>query len=68
MKKNKIDVHMGTGKLTAAPASSGQVTGEKARSRRSTAKHIIIATGARARDLPKAKADGTARSGPIATR
>ena len=55
MKKNKITVHMGTGKLTAP----GQldVTGEKGTESLS-AKHIIIATGARARDLPFAKADG----------
>ena len=55
MKKNKITVHMGTGKLTA-PGKLG-VTGEKG-TETLEAKHIIIATGARARDLPKAKADG----------
>ena len=57
MKKNKITVFMGEGKLTAAPTAGGfgklEVTGETL-----TAKHIIIATGARARDLPFAKADG----------
>ena len=61
MKKNKITVHMGEGKLTAAPSAGGlgklEVKGEKATETLS-AKHIIIATGARARDLPFAPADG----------
>jgi dihydrolipoamide dehydrogenase len=55
MKKNKITVYFGDGKLTAANtiavAKDGKVTNV-------TAKNIIIATGARARDLPFAKADG----------
>jgi dihydrolipoamide dehydrogenase len=55
MKKNKIAVHMGTGKLVAP--GKLEVTGEKG-TETLDAKHIIIATGARARDLPKAKADG----------
>ncbi|WP_395333241.1 dihydrolipoyl dehydrogenase [Novosphingobium sp. BL-8H] len=55
MKKNKIAVHMGTGKLVAP--GKLEVTGEKGTETLS-AKHIIIATGARARDLPNAKADG----------
>src|SRR3546814_11664712 len=55
MKKNKITVHMGTGKLTAP--GKLEVTGEKG-TETLEARHIIIATGARARDLPKAKADG----------
>jgi dihydrolipoamide dehydrogenase len=55
MKKNKITVHMGTGKL-AAPGKL-EVTGDKG-TETLEAKHIIIATGARARDLPFAKADG----------
>ena len=55
MKKNKIAVHMGTGKI-AAPGKL-EVTGEKG-VETLEAKHIIIAVGARARDLPKAKADG----------
>ncbi|AXB76704.1 dihydrolipoyl dehydrogenase [Novosphingobium sp. P6W] len=55
MKKNKITVHMGTGKLVAP--GKLEVTGDKG-SETLSAKHIIIATGARARDLPKAKADG----------
>ncbi len=57
MKKNKITVFMGEGRLTAAPTAGGlgklEVNGETL-----SAKHIIIATGARARDLPFAKADG----------
>ncbi|WP_324075728.1 MAG: dihydrolipoyl dehydrogenase [Erythrobacter sp.] len=55
MKKNKITVHMGTGTLTGA--NSLTVTGEKC-TEALTAKHIIVATGARARDLPFAPADG----------
>jgi dihydrolipoamide dehydrogenase len=55
MKKNKITVHMGDGKITAA----GKLTVTKdGKSEELTAKNIIIATGARARDLPFAPADG----------
>ena len=55
MKKNKITVHMGTGTLKGA--GKLEVKGEKG-SETLTAKHIIVATGARARDLPFAPADG----------
>jgi dihydrolipoamide dehydrogenase len=55
MKKNKITVHMGTGVLKAP--GTLEVTGDKGVETLS-AKHIIVATGARARDLPFAKADG----------
>ena len=55
MKKNKIAVHMGTGVLKSA--TTLEVTGDKGVETLS-AKHIIVATGARARDLPFAKADG----------
>ncbi|WP_037499765.1 dihydrolipoyl dehydrogenase [Sphingomonas jaspsi] len=55
MKKNKITVHMGTGFLTAP--GKIDVTSEKGKESL-TAKHIIVATGARARDLPFAPADG----------
>jgi dihydrolipoamide dehydrogenase len=55
MKKNKITVHMGTGKLVAP--GKLEVTGDKG-TETLEANHIIIATGARARDLPFAKADG----------
>ena len=55
MKKNKITVVEGEGRITArgklsVKRSDGTVELE--------AKHIIIATGARARDLPFAKTDG----------
>ncbi|MEL7683067.1 dihydrolipoyl dehydrogenase [Citromicrobium bathyomarinum] len=55
MKKNKIAVHMGEGKLTGP--TSLTVKGEKGEEKLE-AKHVIVATGARARDLPFAKADG----------
>jgi len=55
MKKNKISVHMGEGKLTGP--TSLTVTSDKGTEELS-AKHIIVATGARARDLPFASADG----------
>jgi dihydrolipoamide dehydrogenase len=55
MKKHKITVHMGEGKLTAP--GKLEVKGEKG-SETLTAKNIIVATGARARDLPFAPADG----------
>ena len=55
MKKNKITVHMGDGKLTAANKLTVTKDGK---AEELTAKNIIIATGARARDLPFAPADG----------
>ncbi|MEO6198885.1 MAG: FAD-dependent oxidoreductase, partial [Sphingomicrobium sp.] len=55
MKKNKIAVVMGEGKLTGK--GKIEVKGEKGTETLS-ARHIIVATGARARDLPFAKADG----------
>ncbi len=55
MKKNKITVHMGTGTLTGP--TSLTVTSDKGEEQL-TAKHVIVATGARARDLPFAPADG----------
>src|SRR5436305_10970306 len=56
MKKNKITVLMGEGKLTgkgklSVAAAEGQTTDL-------AAKHVIVATGARARALPFAKTDG----------
>ena len=55
MKKNKIAVHFGDGKLTGA----GKMTVTKdGKATELAAKHIIVATGARARELPFAKADG----------
>ncbi|MXP14101.1 dihydrolipoyl dehydrogenase [Altererythrobacter confluentis] len=55
MKKNKITVHMGEG--TLKNATTLEVKGDKG-SETITGKHIIVATGARARDLPFAPADG----------
>jgi len=55
MKKNKIAVHMGEGVLTGP--TSLTVKGEKGEEKL-TAKHVIVAVGARARDLPFAPADG----------
>ena len=55
MKKNKITVHMGDGKLLAANKLSVTKDGK---TEELTAKNIIVATGARARDLPFAPADG----------
>ncbi|MEO6152129.1 MAG: dihydrolipoyl dehydrogenase [Croceibacterium sp.] len=55
MKKNKIAVHLGTGTLTGP--TSLTVKGEKGEEQLA-AKHVIVATGARARDLPFAPADG----------
>ena len=55
MKKNKIVVVEGDGTLTAKGRLSVVKEGKKTDLE---AKHIIVATGARARDLPFAKADG----------
>ncbi len=55
MKKNKITVHMGTGSFKNA--NTLEVKGDKG-TETISAKHIIVATGARARDLPFAPADG----------
>jgi dihydrolipoamide dehydrogenase len=55
MKKNGITVHMGEGKLTGP--TSLTVKGEQGE-QTLEAKHVIVATGARARDLPFAPADG----------
>jgi dihydrolipoamide dehydrogenase len=55
MKKNKITVHMGDGVITAPGKLSVTKDGK---TEELTAKNIIIATGARARDLPFAPADG----------
>ncbi|WP_295794036.1 dihydrolipoyl dehydrogenase [Mucilaginibacter sp.] len=56
MRKNKIDVIMGTGKLK----SKGTVTVTNAAGETSdvSAKHIILATGGRSRELPNLKQDG----------
>jgi len=56
MKKNKITVVMGEGALIGKGKLS--VKGADGKATELAAKHIIVATGARARDLPFAKADG----------
>jgi len=55
MKKNKIAVHMGQGTITAPGKMTVTADGKKTEL---AAKHIIIATGARARELPFATSDG----------
>lgn len=56
MKKNKIDVVMGNGKLISP--TKLEVTGTDGKKQTLEAKNIIIATGARARELPSLKFDG----------
>jgi dihydrolipoamide dehydrogenase len=56
MKKNKIDVVMGNGKLISP--TKLEVTGADGKKQTLEAKNIIIATGARARELPSLKFDG----------
>jgi dihydrolipoamide dehydrogenase len=55
MKKNKIDVIMGTGKVK--PGKKLEVTAADGTKKELTAKHIIIATGGRARQLPNLTID-----------
>ena len=55
MKKNKIAVHMGEGALTGPTSLTVKgANGEE----KLDARHLIVATGARARELPFAKSDG----------
>ncbi|GDX52553.1 dihydrolipoyl dehydrogenase [Bacteroidota bacterium] len=56
MKKNKIEVIMGTG--TAKPENKVEVTDATGKKTEYTAKNIIIATGARSKELPNFKQDG----------
>ena len=56
LKKNKIDVLMGNGKLVAGKKVA--VTDAKGATKQYAAKNIIIATGARARQLPNIQIDG----------
>ncbi len=56
MKKNKIDVVMGNGKIIAP--NKLEVTAADGTKQTLEAKNIIIATGARARELPALKLDG----------
>ena len=56
MKKNKIDVIMGTGKLVAA--NKLEITDDKGKASSYEAKNIIVATGTRSKELPHIKQDG----------
>lgn len=56
MKKNKIDVIEGFGKLK--PGKKVSVTGKDNKTTEYSADHIIIATGARSRELPNLPQDG----------
>ncbi len=56
MKKNKIDVVMGTGKLVAA--NKLEVTAADGSKQVLDAKNIVIATGSRAKQLPSLPIDG----------
>ncbi|MCG8440445.1 MAG: dihydrolipoyl dehydrogenase, partial [Caulobacterales bacterium] len=55
MKKNKIEVLKGEGRLEPGdPAPTVVVASPKGEEKRHTAKHVILATGARARTIPQA--------------
>ena len=56
MRKNKIDVIMGFGKLLSK--GKLEVTDKDGKQQTVEAKHIIIATGGRSRELPSLKIDG----------
>lgn len=56
MKKNKIEVLMGTGKLKAK--NTVEVSPAEGAAKTYTAKHIIVATGGRSRELPNIRQDG----------
>ncbi|WEK35164.1 MAG: dihydrolipoyl dehydrogenase [Candidatus Pseudobacter hemicellulosilyticus] len=56
MKKNKIDVVMGYGKLKAK--GQVEVSGADGKTQVVEGKHIIVATGGRSRELPALKQDG----------
>ncbi|RVU02954.1 dihydrolipoyl dehydrogenase [Mucilaginibacter limnophilus] len=56
MKKNKIDVIMGFGKLKGKGVV--EVKAEDGKTQDISAKHIILATGGRSRELPNLKQDG----------
>ena len=56
MKKNKIDVIMGTGKVI--PGKQIEVTDDKGKTTTYSANQIIIATGAKSRQLPNLVQDG----------
>ncbi|WP_153800833.1 dihydrolipoyl dehydrogenase [Foetidibacter luteolus] len=56
MKKNKIDVIMGYGKLKAK--GQVEVTGADGKTQVVEGKYIVVATGGRAKELPNLKIDG----------
>ncbi|MBS1947189.1 MAG: dihydrolipoyl dehydrogenase [Bacteroidetes bacterium] len=56
MRKNKIDVIMGYGRLKAK--GQLEVTGADGKAQMVDGKHIIVATGARSKELPNLKQDG----------
>lgn len=56
MKKNKIDVIMGTGKLKKG--GKVEVKDAAGKATEYAGKHIILATGARSKELPNVKQDG----------
>ncbi len=56
MKKNKIEVIMGEGKVL--PGKKIQVSDDKGKTKEYGAKNVIVATGARSRELPNLKQDG----------
>ena len=56
MKKNKIDVIMGTGKLKKG--GKVEVKDTTGKTTEYSAKYIILATGSRSRELPNVKQDG----------
>ncbi|MDD4756388.1 MAG: dihydrolipoyl dehydrogenase [Prolixibacteraceae bacterium] len=55
-KKNKVEAIAGVGKL--ASKNTVEVTDESGKKKKYTAKHIILATGARSRELPNLPQDG----------
>ena len=60
LKKNKVEVIDGWAKLAGGKAGARKLTVEKDRKKIAdvTAKNVILATGARARDVPGLEADG----------
>ncbi len=55
LKKNKVEVIEGEGRLEKGSAAPNViVTGKDGKEQKLTAKHVVMATGARARTLPKA--------------
>jgi len=56
MKKNKIEVIMGSGKLKSGKKL--EVKTNEGKTKEISAKHIIVATGARSRELPNLPQDG----------